>query len=133
MLTVSPHTEGKQIKLIIRAMNADESGVKRFLCSDLAILSVDGQARYVSLEEIWRTGAVVEAEESAPLSASGELRSCGITLNADVERVEQHDYGYRIELRFRDREWTPELFKPAHLTDLTAIGAKARAQGAEES
>ena len=132
MRRVSPHTEGKQIKLIFRAMNADESGVKRFLCSDLAILSVDGEARYVNLEEIWRTGAVVESEEDAPMGACVALRSCGITLKADVERVEEHEYGYRIEIRFRNREWTPELFKPAHLTDLTAIGAKARVRGAEE-
>jgi len=46
--------------------------------------------------------------------------------------VQQHEYGYRIEVRFLDREWTPELFKPAHLTDLTQIVVKARAHGAKE-
>ena len=114
-------------------MNADESGVKRFLCSDLAVLSVDGQARYVNLEEIWRTGAVVESEEDAAIGAPVTLRACGITLEAGVERVDRHEYGYRIEIRFVDREWTQELFKPAHLTDLTTIGSKAKAQVAEES
>jgi hypothetical protein len=93
---------------------------------------VDGQARYVNLEEIWRTGAVLESEEDAPLAAKVALRAGGITLESDVERVDPHEYGYRIEIRFLEREWTPELFRPAHLTDLTTIGEKARAQGAEE-
>jgi hypothetical protein len=113
-------------------MSADESGVKRFLCSDLAVLTVDGEARYVNLEEIWRTGAVVESEEDAEVAARVTLRSGGITMKCDVERVDRHEYGYRIEIRFIDREWTPELFKPAHLTDLTTIGAKARARSADE-
>ncbi len=114
-------------------MPADESGVKRFLCSDLVILTVDGQARYVNLEEIWQTGAVVESEEDAPVAAKVALRAGGITLESDVERVDRHEYGYRIEIRFLEREWTPELFKPAHLTDLTTIGAKARTHRAEEA
>jgi len=113
-------------------MSADESGVKRFLCSDLAVLTVDGEARYVNLEEIWRTGAVLESEEDAAVGARVTLRADGITLKCDVERVQQHEYGYRIEVRFLDREWTPELFKPAHLTDLTQIVVKARAHGAKE-
>ena len=47
-----------------------------------------------------------------------------------MERVQQHEYGYRIEVRFLDREWTPELFKPAHLTDLTQIVVKSPATAA---
>src|ERR1700744_4787916 len=108
-------------------MPADETSVKRFLCSDLVVLTVDGQARYVNLEEIWKTGAVVESEQSATLAARGALRAAGGTLESDVERVDQHEYGYRLEIRFVDREWTPELFSPAHLTDLTTIGEQARA------
>lgn len=113
-------------------MDADESGVKRFLCSDLVVLSVDGEARLVNLEEIWRTGAVVESEEDAAPGGKAQLRAGGATLEVDIERVERHEYGRRIEIRFTDREWTPELFTPAHLTDLTAVGRKARALGAEE-
>jgi len=86
----------------------------------------------VNLEEIWRTGAVLESEEDAAVGARVTLRADGITLKCDVERVQQHEYGYRIEVRFLDREWTPELFKPAHLTDLTQIVVKARAHGAKE-
>jgi hypothetical protein len=66
------------------------------------------------------------------VAARVALRAGGITLESDVERVEAHEYGYRIEIRFREREWTPELFRPAHLTDLTTIAEKARAQSAEE-
>jgi hypothetical protein len=114
-------------------MHADESSVKRFLCSDLVVLSIDGQARFVNLEEIWRSGAVVDADEGAALAASAELRTGTVTLEVLVERVESHEYGYRIELRFMDAEWTPELFTPAHLTDLSAVGRPARARGAGSS
>jgi hypothetical protein len=111
-------------------MHADESSVKRFLCSDLVVLSIDGQARFVNLEEIWRTGAVVDSEDGAAPAATAELRAGTLALEVVVERVERHEYGYRIELRFVDVEWTPELFTPAHLTDLSTVGRPARAQSA---
>jgi hypothetical protein len=111
-------------------MHAEESFVKRFLCSDLVVLSIDGQARFVNLEEIWRTGAVVDSEDGAAPAAAAELRAGTVALKVSVERVERHEYGYRVELRFSDVEWTPELFTPAHLTDLSTVGRPPRAQGA---
>jgi hypothetical protein len=109
---------------------AEESFVKRFLCSDLVILSIDGQANFVNLEEIWRTGAVVDSEEGAEPAASAQIRAGTMAIGVVVERVERDEYGYRLELRFVDAEWTPELFTPAHLTDLSTVGRPARVQGA---
>ncbi len=123
-------------------MGADESPVKRFLCSDLVTLSAGGRSCFVNLEEIWRTGALVECEEQ-PQTGPGLLtlerdsrESSGIAetqpakepLGVIIENCEKHEFGCRAELRFVDWEWTPEFYTPAHLTDVENVAAKARGQ-----
>lgn len=117
-------------------MDADASHVKRFLCSDLVALRVGERESFVNLEEIWRTGAVLESEdhiagaEAACLvfrarEEAGESAP-GQTVGIAIVGAERHQFGWRIEVRFLDMEWTPQLYTPAHLTDIEKIGAAAQ-------
>jgi hypothetical protein len=60
---------------------------------------------------------------------SAEMKAGAATFDAEIRCVEKYDFGYRIELAFRHAEWTPEVYTPAHLTDMEEIAAEARRHG----
>jgi hypothetical protein len=100
---------------------------QRFLCSHLVALA-DGSSetagdRIVNLEEIWTTGAILEAETVVMRGAKVELR-CGPTLlKGRVVEVEAHEFGYRFEVEFSPKTpWRPEEFRPDHLLDSSTLG-----------
>jgi hypothetical protein len=113
----------------ISAVGPEEPVIRRYLCSELVTLTIAGQSSVVNLEEIWRSGAVIEAEENIPAGVSANLQAGALRLDISIERVEKHAYGYRVEVSFADAVWTPELFTPAHLTDLTSLSKTMRAPG----
>ncbi len=95
----------------------------RYLCSDLVALHCAGVARTVNLEEIWESGAVLEAEEPLPTFAAAEIRSGGVRLCGRLTRVEKHAFGWRIEIQFSPlTPWSVEKYRPEHLLDVSELG-----------
>jgi hypothetical protein len=92
----------------------------RYLCSELVVLRNNSTESAVNLEEIWQTGAILECEEPLDPGSGVEIR-CGLTLFAGrVTEVEQHDFGWRIEVEFSPMTpWDPEKFRPQHLLDIS--------------
>jgi hypothetical protein len=100
--------------------------LQRYLCSQLVVLrnNSDPEAtRIVNLEEIWKTGAVLESEEAMEEGAKVEIR-CGDAFFAGrIVRVEPHELGWRLELEFSPlTPWSPEQFQPQHLLDPSKLG-----------
>lgn len=89
----------------------------RYLCSDLLKIRGPGGWRgFANLEEIWNTGAILEAEEPIPAGQKLLLRNAAGKIWGEVVKVEAHEFGFRVELAFfRCRNWTPEVFRPRHL------------------
>ena len=95
----------------------------RYLCSQLVDLrnrSVEPAGhQVVNLEEIWRDGAVLESEEPVEVEASVEIRCEKVRFAGRVVNVEQHEFGWRLEVEFSPMTlWNPEEFQPAHLLNL---------------
>ncbi len=101
---------------------------QRFLCSQLVALT-DGASetagdRIVSLEEIWITGAILEAETAITRGAHIELRCGPAFFRGRVVEVEPHEFGYRFEVEFSPKTpWRPEEFRPDHLLDPSTPGS----------
>lgn len=92
---------------------------QRFLCSHL--ISMDD--RIVNLEEIWVTGAILEAETAVARDAQVELRCGAVVLKGRIVEVEPHEFGYRFEVEFSPKTlWRLEEFRPDHLLDPSALG-----------
>jgi hypothetical protein len=95
---------------------------QRFLCSQLVALT-DGSSetagdRIVNLEEIWVTGAILEAETTVMRGAPVELRCGPAVFRGRVVEVEPHEFGFRVEVEFSPKTpWRPEEFRPDHLLD----------------
>jgi hypothetical protein len=94
----------------------------RYLCSQLVSLkdrsgTPTGNS-VVNLEEIWRSGAVLESEQALEDGSRVEIR-CGTTFFAAVVTgVEKHEFGWRVEVEFSPMTpWNPEEFQPEHLLD----------------
>lgn len=100
--------------------------LQRYLCSQLMALrknSIPVVNRIVNLEEIWKTGAVLESEEAIEEGARVEIR-CGDAFFAGrIVRVEPHELGWRLEMEFSPlTHWSPERFQPQHLLDPSKLG-----------
>jgi len=90
----------------------------RYLCSELVELRCAGTSLIVNLEEIWESGAILEAEESSPTGVHADLRCGAITLSGRLTQAENHALGWRLEMEFSPlTPWSPELFRPEHLLD----------------
>jgi len=90
--------------------------VRRYLCSELVPLRVNSREFFVNLEEIWQSGAVLESEEPVPEGARFEIRHDAVFFAGEVIRVERHQFGWRIEVRFSPLTfWNPEEFRPLHM------------------
>jgi hypothetical protein len=93
---------------------------QRFLCSQLVALteasSRTGGDRIVNLEEIWITGAILEAETALTRGAQVELHCGPAFFRGRIVEVEPHEFGYRFEVEFSPKTpWRPEEFRPDHL------------------
>ncbi len=77
----------------------------------------------VNLEEIWETGAILEAEEPAISGAPAELRCESAHLHGSIVSVQGHSMGWRIEMKFSPlTPWSPERFEPEHMLDVSELG-----------
>lgn len=96
---------------------------QRWLCSQLVTLHEhSGAARVVNLEEIWRNGAVLEAEQPIEEGARIEIRAGNVFFAGGIARVERHEFGWRLEVEFSPLTlWSPEVFRPEHLLDPSSL------------
>lgn len=102
---------------------------QRFLCSQLVSLSEyssdTGGDRLVNLEEIWSSGAILEAETAVTRGAMVELRCGPAVFGGRIVEVEAHEFGWRFEVEFSpETPWRPEDFRPEHLLDPSALRKK---------
>jgi hypothetical protein len=96
---------------------------RRYLCSQLVSLRNNSTEpagnSVVNLEEIWKSGAVLESEDAIEAGARLEIRCEKAFFSCDVVRVEKHEFGWRVEVEFSPMTpWKPEEFQPQHLLDL---------------
>ncbi|HEY3825131.1 MAG TPA: hypothetical protein VGL82_11265 [Bryobacteraceae bacterium] len=107
---------------------------QRYLCSHLVALKNNSRAPavnlFANLEEIWCTGAVLEAEEPVEMGAKIELRGGSATFVGHVVQVERHELGWRLEVEFSPlTHWSVEKFAPQHLLDLSKRDLSKKDQG----
>lgn len=102
---------------------------QRFLCSQLVELRHNfadpAAVSIVNLEEIWRTGAILESETAVTEGAEIELH-CGAAFFAGrIVDVEPHEFGWRFEIEFSvETPLDSREFQPEHLLDPSALGWK---------
>lgn len=76
----------------------------------------------VNLEEIWTSGAILEAEEPVAEGAEIEIRCESVLFDARIVQVEPHEFGWRFEVEFSPRTpWNPLRFQPQHLLDSSVL------------
>jgi len=95
----------------------------RYLCSQLVSLKTGSGTlpldSVVNLEEIWQSGAVLESEQPIEEGSRIEIRCDKAFFAGRAIKVEQHEFGWRIEVEFSPMTlWKPEEFQPAHLFEL---------------
>jgi hypothetical protein len=101
----------------------DFMNFQRYLCSQLvAFRNSSAGDRIVNLEEIWKSGAVLESEEPVEEGTKVEIR-CGSAFFAGrISHVELHEFGWRFEVEFSPMTpWSPEQFRPEHLLDPSTL------------
>jgi len=94
----------------------------RYLCSQLVRLWIsgasDGGEQWANLEEIWNSGAVLECEEAVDTGAMARMSSEEVSFEGRVTAVEQHEFGWRVELAFSPPAlWSIEQWRPEHALD----------------
>lgn len=101
----------------------------RFLCADLIRIewSEEGGAwRTVEavLEDISALGTCVQVEEPIAPGTPARIAMGDQEYSGDVTYCVYRDYGYFVGIRLaEDSQWSPGMFVPQHLTDLTALHA----------
>jgi hypothetical protein len=99
-----------------------EVDARRYLCSDLVVLKTAGGDVTVNLEEIWESGAVLEAEQAFDDSSRVVMRGGGHGFSGRVLSCSRHEFGWRVELEFSPlTPWNPARFLPQHLTDPSGL------------
>jgi len=99
-------------------MNAEP----QFLCSHLIAIEQNGHATVANLERIWAEGATINSEDAYPQGTQLLLPDLGTT--ALVTFAEEDASGHYLDLEFTPPyRWTPEQFRPQHLTDPNRIAA----------
>jgi len=92
----------------------------RFLCSQLVTLRWSDQSRTVNLEEISRTHAILDSDESLPLNTQTVLVAHGRKLHGTITAADVYEFGWRIRLNFSPlTPWSPDVFVPDHLLDIS--------------
>ena len=95
---------------------------RRYLCSQLVTLIFNGESRVVNLEEICRTGALLECDQPVSSGIHAEITTGNVHFHGTVTDVEEHELGWRIEVEFSPMTpWSPETFQPQHLLDPSSM------------
>jgi hypothetical protein len=90
----------------------------RFLCSDLVTLRIGTAESTVNLEEIGQDGAAIESEDPIVDGVRVEVRCGSVFYFGKVNQVEQHEFGWRVEIEFSPlTPWSPEQYRPQHMLD----------------
>jgi hypothetical protein len=98
---------------------------RRYLCSQLARLTLDGQAQWVNIEEIWETGVILESEAEVTAGAQAALSVENASFQGRLSDVRQEEFGWRVELEFSPETlWSPERWRPDHLLDPAVLRQK---------
>jgi hypothetical protein len=93
--------------------------VRRYLCSDLVVLTTKDGELIVNLEEISASGAVFESEKRVESGLKLEMQGGGSRFHGFATCVERHEFGWRVEMDFSPlTPWSPELYMPQHLLGL---------------
>jgi hypothetical protein len=98
---------------------------RRYLCSQLATLTLDGQAQWVNIEEICETGVVLECETPVAAGVAATLTAEEAAFQGRVMDARQDEFGWRVEMEFAPESlWSPERWRPDHLLDPAALGQR---------
>lgn len=98
---------------------------RRYLCSQLATLTIDGKAQWVNIEEIWETGVVLESEADVIAGTRASLSVESASFQGHLNEVQQEEFGWRVEMKFSpETPWSPERWRPDHLLDPAALKQK---------
>jgi len=99
--------------------------IRRYLCSQLATLTIDGQAQWVNIEEICETGVILECETPVAAGVSAMLTAEEAAFQGRVLDARQDEFGWRAEMEFSpETPWSPERWRPDHLLDPAALKQK---------
>jgi hypothetical protein len=91
---------------------------RRYLCSQLATLTIGGQEQWVNIEEIWATGALLECETAVAADVEASLLAEGNSFSGRLSDVRQDDFGWRAEMAFvPETLWSLDRWRPEHLLD----------------
>ena len=91
----------------------------RYLCSQLVRLAVpDLPEQWVTLEEIWNDGAVLDCETEVGLGVSATISADEVSFTGRITAVERYEFGWRAEITFSPlTRWTIERWRPEHAID----------------
>ncbi len=91
----------------------------RYLCSQLVRLTVsDTQEQWVTLEEIWEDGAMLECETDVELGSSATISADDVSFTGRITAVDQHEFGWWAEITFSpSTRWTIGKWVPDHAID----------------
>ncbi|HXE64883.1 MAG TPA: hypothetical protein VN519_15160 [Bryobacteraceae bacterium] len=91
---------------------------RRYLCSQLATLTIDGQAQWVNIEEICETGVILECETPVAAGGAAGLTAGDAAFEGRITDVRQDEFGWRVEMEFSpETPWVPLEWRPDHLLD----------------
>lgn len=91
---------------------------RRYLCSQLARLTIDGQECWVNIEEICETGVTLECETPVVAGVAAALAVDEAAFRGRITDVQQEEFGWRVEMEFSaETLWSPERWRPDHLLD----------------
>ena len=96
----------------------------RYLCSHLVRLAIAARPeQWVTLEEIWEYGAMLECETGIELGAAAMILAGEISFTGRITAVKNHEFGTQAEMTFSPAtRWTIEKWRPKHALDPKALG-----------
>lgn len=91
----------------------------RYLCSQLVRLAVsDLPEQWVTLEEIWDDGAILDSESEIVLGSSAMIAADEVSFTGRITAVERYEFGWQAEITFSPlTRWTVERWRPDHAID----------------
>ena len=91
---------------------------KQFLCSHLVSVQVAEREFTANLEGIWTEGASLDSDEALPEGTPLRITAGNVVFSGTVRACVADEAGHLVEVVFEPgSEWSPERFKPTHLTD----------------
>jgi hypothetical protein len=91
----------------------------RYLCSQLVRLAVPHPPeQWVTLEEIWDDGAILDCETEVELGASATISADEVSFTGRITAVERYEFGWKAEITFSPAtRWTIGKWRPDHAID----------------